>query len=339
MVKNSTIYIVSIILCCTISSLSGLFFELLSEIETITTVLTKINERNRTELINFVKEKARNSSQNIFTTDIQNILAFPTKGNIFQQDFPELAGQLPQDVTEIVEFLENPARFTNLGARMPKGILLVGPPGTGKTTLARYIANTARASFFSASASQFIQEYVGVGPKRIRELFDEARQSIKNGPYKASILFIDEIDAIGNARDPFTNTEYRNTLNELLNQMDGFHQDPTIVVIAATNNHKLLDPALTRPGRFDRIVKVTLPSYKDRKEILEHYTAYLKINIHEYPIDFDFLATKTEGYSGAELKNLVNEAAIRAAREKAAWVQQKHFVTALHDITIKRSNK
>lgn len=252
--------------------------------------------------------------------------------------FKDLAGEIPEDAREVVDFLKNAHYFAAVGAQMPKGVLLVGPPGTGKTSIARAIAGEAQANFFNATGSEFIEVYVGVGPQRIRALFDKARASIKAGPYKKAVIFIDEIDAIGGSREDSMgggSSEYRNTLNELLNQMDGFTQDGTILVIGATNTPHSLDAALKRPGRFDRIVEIALPDAHSREEILKLYSKKIAC---DSGINFLELAKKTDHFSGADLKNLVNEAAVRAARQKQNKVKQEHFDSASH-LLIKRKAK
>lgn len=238
-----------------------------------------------------------------------------------------LAGSIPAEINEIVEFLHNPEPFSSIGAQMPKGILLYGPPGTGKTSIARAIAQSAGAAFLHASGSEFIEVYVGVGAGRVRDLFNKARQAIKDGKNKSAIIFIDEIDAIGGGRNGFNMcSEHQQTINQLLTEMDGFKQDESIVVMAATNRIDILDSALLRPGRFDRKVYIGLPDKASRKAILLHY---LKNCLHDETVDVDYLADVTDRMSGADLKNLVNEAAIRAVRDKEVKVTQKHFERAL----------
>jgi len=243
--------------------------------------------------------------------------------------FANIAGEIPQDVREITEFIKNPERLTSTGAKLPKGILMYGPGGTGKTSIARAIAGEAHAAFFDASGSDFVELYVGVGPSRVRELFNKARTAVKSGTHSKAIIFIDEIDAIGGARTVENNSEYRNTLNELLKQLDGFTQDPSIFVIGATNNPHILDKALLRPGRFDRLVEIPLPSEKSREDIIRYYLS--KINYTGADCCAD-LARLTPHCNGAELENLVNEAALLAAREGSPSVTEQHLRTALQKI-------
>ncbi len=242
------------------------------------------------------------------------------------EDF--IAGSIPPEVTEIISFLKTPERFTKLGARMPRGVLLVGPPGTGKTSIARAIANSAGCVFIHVNASEFIEKYVGTGARRIRELFNCARQAIKEGKSKSVIIFIDEIDAVGGKRNDGECREYQQTINQLLTEMDGFDKEESIVVIAATNRPDILDVALLRPGRFDRKVTIGLPDRESRRKILEYYCTKNKCPLAK-DIDFAYLAEHTDRMSGAELQNLVNEAAIEAARKDADTITQKHFASAL----------
>ncbi len=227
-----------------------------------------------------------------------------------------------QDLQEIVEFLKNPKRFTKLGARIPKGVLLVGPPGTGKTLLARATAGEAGVPFFSINGSEFIQMFVGVGATRVRDLFKTAREA------SPCIIFIDEIDAVGRVRGAGVgcgHDEREQTLNQILSEMDGFEQTEAVIVIAATNRHDVLDPALLRPGRFDRHVTVDRPAREGRLGILKVHSK--KVPLAD-DVDLEELAKATMGYSGAELQKLVNEAALKAAREGKRKVEMEDFYYA-----------
>ncbi|MCB1693066.1 MAG: ATP-dependent zinc metalloprotease FtsH [Pseudomonadales bacterium] len=237
-----------------------------------------------------------------------------------------------QDLQEIIDFLRNPDRFRKLGARMPRGILLMGPPGTGKTLLAKATANEAGVPFFSVSGSEFIEMYVGVGASRVRDMFAEARA---NAP---ALIFIDEIDSVGRVRGTGVgggHDEREQTLNQILAEMDGFSREEAVVVLAATNRPDVLDPALLRPGRFDRKVTLELPQSHAREEIL-------KVHLREVPladdVRIDELVGKTVGFSGADLANLVNEAALLAAREDKERVTREHFSKA-HDKIVMGSER
>ena len=224
--------------------------------------------------------------------------------------FPDVAGadEEKEELQEVVEFLRNPSKFDTLGARIPKGVLLVGPPGTGKTLLARAVAGEADVPFFSISGSDFVEMYVGVGASRVRDLFDQAK---KNSP---SIIFIDEIDAVGRHRGAGMgggHDEREQTLNQLLVEMDGFGANEGVIVIAATNRPDILDPALLRPGRFDRQVTVNYPDTKGRTEILKVHAKGKPIGPD---VDLESIAHATVGFTGADLENLLNEAALLAAR-------------------------
>lgn len=242
--------------------------------------------------------------------------------------FKDIAGKIPQDVLEITTFIKENERYSAMGAHMPKGILLVGPPGTGKTSLARAIAGETQAYFISVAASSFIEKFIGLGAARVRAMFEEASKAIKSGLYKKAIIFIDEIDAIGSRsqNEGGGSSEIRLTLIELLNQMDGFVINNSIFVMAATNKVEDIDPALKRPGRFDRITYIGLPDEESRESILSHYAKNIRT---DGTIDFKALALQTAGMSGADLMNLVNEAAIRAVRENAPKTLQVHFEQAL----------
>lgn len=224
-----------------------------------------------------------------------------------------------EELAEIVEFLKNPDKFSSLGGKLPKGVLLVGPPGTGKTLLARAVAGEAGVPFFYMSGSEFDEIYVGVGAKRVRDLFGAARAK------SPAIIFIDELDAIGGKRNSRDSTYVKQTLNQLLTELDGFDQSSQVVIIAATNFPQLLDKALTRPGRFDRHVQVDLPDVRGRLAILKHHAKKIKllegINMQE-------LAQGTSGLSGAELENIVNSAAIYASKNKSPVVSMRDLIWA-----------
>lgn len=246
--------------------------------------------------------------------------------------FNDIAGidKAIEEVKTVVDFVKEPERYKSLGAKFPKGILLQGPPGNGKTLLARAIANEAGFNFYYESASSFVEIYVGTGAKRVRDIFDQARKN------KPSILFIDEIDAIGAVkRGDGGNEEYRQTLNELLCQLDGFNKDDSLIVIAATNNAYALDRALKRPGRFTRIIDVPMPDDKARKDILNLYIRKLpKVDIEDDYIDL--LVNGTYGFSAADLENLVNESALHAVSMRADKILKEHFDFGLEK-TLNRS--
>ncbi len=225
--------------------------------------------------------------------------------------FADVAGEdeAKENLTEIVDYLHNPAKYTDIGAKMPKGILLVGPPGTGKTMLAKAVAGEANVPFFSMSGSEFVEMFVGMGASKVRDLFRQAKEKAP------CIVFIDEIDAIGGKRNSGGisggHDEREQTLNQLLTEMDGFEGNTGVIILAATNRPETLDPALTRPGRFDRRVPVELPDLKGREEILRVHAKKIKV---EPGVDFTQIARMASGASGAELANIVNEAALRAVR-------------------------
>ena len=240
--------------------------------------------------------------------------------------FDNLVGDIPQDILEITDFIHNAEKYTAMGAHMPKGILLVGPPGTGKTSIARAIAGETNAKFFNASGSEFLSMWVGEGARKVRELFQQARDAVKYEGYAKAIIFIDELDSIAGKRDDFHNKYTARILNELLAQMSGFNEDDKVFVIAATNLVDSIDPAIKRPGRFDRIVEISAPNLSSRKLILEYYTEKIK---HNKTIDFDRLAYDTAGLTPADLESLVNEAAIRAVRDNKPKTGMNHFELAL----------
>ncbi|MBR2709579.1 ATP-dependent zinc metalloprotease FtsH [Candidatus Saccharibacteria bacterium] len=243
--------------------------------------------------------------------------------------FKDVAGNeaAKQDLTEIVDFLKNPKRYEKLGAKIPRGVLLAGDPGTGKTLMARAVAGEADVPFFSISGSEFAEMFVGVGASRVRDLFSKAK---KNAP---SIIFIDEIDAVAHKRDARggAGREDEQTLNQILVEMDGFDNDSGVIVMAATNRVDMLDKALLRPGRFDRHVNVTLPERKDRLEILK---VHFKGKPVESDVDLESLAKKTAGSSGADLANIANEAAITAAREGHKSITNSDLTEAFERVAI-----
>lgn len=243
--------------------------------------------------------------------------------------FKDVAGNeaAKQDLTEIVDFLKNPKKYEKLGAKIPRGVLLAGDPGTGKTLMARAVAGEADVPFFSISGSEFAEMFVGVGASRVRDLFSKAK---KNAP---SIIFIDEIDAVAHKRDARggAGREDEQTLNQILVEMDGFDNDSGVIVMAATNRVDMLDKALLRPGRFDRHVNVTLPERKDRLEILK---VHFKGKPVEENVDLEALAKKTAGSSGADLANIANEAAITAAREGHKAISNKDLTEAFERVAI-----
>lgn len=231
--------------------------------------------------------------------------------------FSDVAGEdeAKENLAEIVDYLHDPGKYKDIGASMPKGILLVGPPGTGKTMLAKAVAGEANVPFFSMSGSEFVEMFVGMGASKVRDLFKQAKEKAP------CIVFIDEIDAIGKKREGNVggNDEREQTLNQLLTEMDGFDDNNGVIILAATNRPESLDPALTRPGRFDRRVPVELPDLKGREEILKVHARKIKVADN---VDYNKIARMASGASGAELANIVNEAALRAVREKRAYVTQ-----------------
>jgi cell division protease FtsH len=244
--------------------------------------------------------------------------------------FADVAGLVEpkQELLEVVEFLRSPQKFRAIGAEIPKGVLLIGPPGTGKTLLAKAVAGEAGVPFFSISASEFVEMFVGVGAARVRDLFQKAK---RNAP---AILFIDELDAIGRQRGTGlggSHDEREQTLNQILVEMDGFDTDSRVIVMAATNRPDVLDPALLRPGRFDRRIVLSLPDFTEREAIL-------KIHSRNKPLDSDAdlgkLARQTAGLSGADLKNIINEGAILTARENKKYISQKNLEDSIEKVML-----
>lgn len=251
------------------------------------------------------------------------------KGSDMKVTFKDVAGlaEAKEELEEMVEFLKNPSKYTEIGAKIPKGALLVGPPGTGKTLLAKAVAGEADVPFFSMSGSDFVEMFVGVGASRVRDLFKQAKEK------SPCIIFIDEIDAIGRARgknpNMGSNDERENTLNQLLTEMDGFGTNSGVIVLAATNRADMLDKALLRAGRFDRQIYVDLPDLNDRKQIFKVHLRPIKI---DDSVDIEFLARQTPGFSGADIANVCNEAALIAARNGKKIVQEGDFTSAIDRI-------
>lgn len=260
------------------------------------------------------------------------------KGKSTNITFKDVAGLegAKEEIVEIVEFLKNPKKYTELGAKIPKGALLVGPPGTGKTLLAKAVAGEAKVPFFSLSGSDFVEMFVGVGASRVRDLFRQAKEKAP------AIIFIDEIDAIGRARGKNngfnTNDERENTLNQLLTEMDGFGTNSGVIILAATNRADVLDSALMRAGRFDRQIYVDMPDLNERKAIFGVHLKPIKLSTE---IDVDFLAKQTPGFSGADIANLCNEAALIAARHNKTKVEKQDFLDAVDRIIggLEKKNK
>ena len=263
------------------------------------------------QAFSFGKSRAR-----MFTGDTPNV------------NFSDVAGneEARQDLEEVVEFLKEPQKFASLGARIPKGVLLVGPPGTGKTLMAKAVSGEAGVPFFNISGSEFVEMFVGVGASRVRDLFEQAK---KNSP---CIIFIDEIDAVGRHRGAGlggSHDEREQTLNQILVEMDGFNTDVNIIIIAATNRPDILDPALLRPGRFDRTVMMDSPDVKGRRQILD---VHVKGKPLATDIDLEIVAKQTPGFVGADIENLVNEAAILAARRNRRSIGLAEFQEAIERV-------
>ncbi|MBI3133140.1 MAG: ATP-dependent zinc metalloprotease FtsH [Bacteroidetes bacterium] len=274
---------------------------------------------------------------NIFSIGKSRAKVFE-KGKGTNTTFKDVAGLqgAKEEIEEIVDFLKNPKKYTELGAKIPKGALLVGPPGTGKTLLAKAVAGEAKVPFFSLSGSDFVEMFVGVGASRVRDLFRQAKEKAP------SIIFIDEIDAIGRARgknlNMGSNDERENTLNQLLTEMDGFGTNSGVIILAATNRADVLDSALMRAGRFDRQIYVDMPDVNERKEIFLVHLKPLKLDTD---LDIDFLARQTPGFSGADIANICNEAALIAARKKKKAVGKQDFLDAVDRIVggLEKKNK
>jgi len=249
----------------------------------------------------------------------------------YDAHFDDVAGveEAKAELQEIIDFLKNPQKYQKLGGRIPKGVLVVGPPGTGKTLLARAVAGEAGAPFFSISGSEFVEMFVGVGASRVRDLFDQAKQRAP------CIVFIDELDAIGKSRSAghalISNDEREQTLNQLLVEMDGFDSSKAVIIMAATNTPEVLDPALLRPGRFDRQVVLDRPDMKEREAILRVHARKLPVGPE---VDLERVAAETPGMVGADLANIVNEAALNAARRGASQIEMRDFDEAVDRVTL-----
>jgi len=286
-------------------------------------------------LLGSMSSRGRAGSIFNFTKSTAKLTTRETKSST---TFNDIAGlkEAKAEIMEIVDFLKNPKHYTRLGAKIPRGVMLVGPPGTGKTLLAKAVAGEAKVPFFSLSGSEFVEMFVGVGASRVRDLFKQAKE---NAP---SIIFIDEIDAVGRSRNRANlfqaNDERENTLNQLLAELDGFGVNTGVIVLAATNRADILDKALLRPGRFDRHIYLELPNKKERVEIFKVHIRPLK---KSKDIDIETLATLCPGFSGADIANICNEAALIAARKKEKEVHQSDFMAARDRIVggLERKNK
>ncbi|WP_448524403.1 ATP-dependent zinc metalloprotease FtsH4 [Parathermosynechococcus lividus] len=277
----------------------------------------------------FANRQAGGGAQGVLSISKSRAKVY-VQGDNVKIGFDDVAGveEAKTELVEIVDFLKNPQRYIQIGARIPKGVLLVGPPGTGKTLLAKAVAGEANVPFFSISGSEFVELFVGVGSARVRDLFEQAK---KQAP---CIVFIDELDAIGKSRSSSGfyggNDEREQTLNQLLTEMDGFNAaEATVIVLAATNRPESLDPALLRPGRFDRQVLVDRPDLSGREAILKIHAKKVKLSPS---VDLRAIATRTPGFAGADLANLVNEAALLAARNHREYVEQQDFAEAIERI-------
>ncbi|MCV3337246.1 AAA family ATPase [Campylobacter sp. RKI_CA19_01121] len=288
-----------------------LIFILLAFLVSFLLFLNKKN-KDRQNLLSLEKNILEKNEQN---STIQDVVS--------EVKFKDVAGvdEAKVELLEIVDFLKNPQKYKDFGVKMPKGVLLVGPPGVGKTLIAKAVAGEAGVPFFYQSGASFVEIYVGMGAKRVRELFLKAKSKAP------SIIFIDEIDAVGKSRGDFSNVERDNTLNQLLTQMDGFEDNSGVIVMAATNKIDLMDNALLRSGRFDRRIFISLPDFKDRMHILQNYMKEKKSSV-----DLEKIAKASVGFSGAALETLVNEAAINAIRRKSDLIEENDFFAVLNKV-------
>jgi len=313
------------------------FFLFLEEKKTFASLFEKWKQTAKEQRTNFLFDTE--NEENDFGDPMDALENFMSLDNTVEYiesikiTFADVAGneEAKNELKEVVRFLKDPASFATLGASIPKGVLLGGPPGTGKTLLAKAIAGEAKTPFFKISGSQFVELLVGVGAARVRELFEKAREA------KPSIIFIDEIDSIARARSGNTNMgggandEREQTLNQILTEMDGFKSDSGIIVIAATNRIDILDPALKRPGRFDRQIMITNPNLNERQAILKVHARGKKL---DSTISFAQIAQRTVGFSGADLANVLNEAAILATRRKKTTITMKEINTSIDRLVI-----
>ena len=256
-------------------------------------------------------------------------------GKTVEKGFKRLVGGVEPAIEDLLKMMKGELDYKRFGVPFPKGILLAGPPGTGKTALVRALAEEAGCEFIQAKGSEFIEKYVGVGAQRIRDLFTQARAKSEGNRFGKTIVFIDEIDAIG-SRATSDNSETRQTVTELLTQMDGFYKDESVIVIGATNAPTLLDPALLRAGRFDTLIEVPLPNLQKRIALLQYYGKNRPL---DPAISFNKIATSIEGCNAADVKNLVDKAAQIAMRSQSAAITQAHFDQALAAIKASEDNK